>query len=497
MAVFDHANAAGAIEFQYKVFFPESTTKTHTTQVTPWLQKHYLADGDGKTLLVGRVNPQGDPDPGFSSDGLVSEGLDLPNDSSGPPQVSGLIVYASGKIISGLQSPVGLGLACFTQNGELDTDFGVQGKIIHPLDVKSSTASKTIDSNGTSTSTTTSIITTSTSTTSTSTTTSTIATNTGTTSTSTTSTTTNTSTTTTTTTTNTSTSDDKKASVSKAFVPNVLVAGERGAFYVMAGRRSGHAFTLLRCQENGQLDTTFNGSGKVTVKHPNFDTDAMAVVAAPDGGAVVAGKLGPGRGTHVFFSRLNVDGSTDERFGKEGYAMFDAESVGIPAGRLFQIELTSIIRLADGGYAASGDVLAHTPAESCGLLIRLDSHGCLVPTFNEGKPLLFKHPEDHEVSFVFGGLTEQKDGKLVVAGGLSVRTGGYKRSILVVRYTPEGNLDTSWAAKGWETYEPLDHTVCYAQSVVLDENQKILVSGDGGPNDNIGSFTGFVMQLTS
>lgn len=265
----------------------------------------------------------------------------------------------------------------------------------------------------------------------------------------------------------------------------------------MAGRRGGQTFTLLRCQENGQLDTTFNGSGKVTVKHPNFVTEAMAVVAAPDGGAVVAGKLGAGRGTHVFFSRLNVDGSTDKRFGEEGYAIFDAESVGIPAGRLFQIELTSIIRLADGGYAASGDVLANSPTESYGLLIRLDSRGRLVPTFNEGKPLLFKHPEDHEVSFVFGGLAEQKDGKLVVAGGLSVRTEGYKRSILVVRYTTEGNLDPSWAAKGWETYEPLGYTVCYAQSVVLDENQKVLISGDGGLNDNIGSFTGFVMQLTS
>lgn len=451
MAIFDNANAAGAIEFQYSVFFPESTTKTHTTQVAPWLQRHYLADGDGKTLLVGRVNPQGDPDPGFSSDGLVSEGLDLPNDSSGPPQVSGLIVYASGKVISGLQSSVGVGLARFTQSGELDTDFGVQGKIIHPLDVESSTASKmsseseSIDGNGNGN--------------------------------------------------DKEDENDKKAS--KAFVPNVLVAGEGGTFYAMAGRRSGQTFTLLRCQENGQLDTTFNGSGKVTVKHPNFVTEAMAVVAAPDGGAVVAGKLGAGRGTHVFFSRLNVDGSTDKRFGEEGYAIFDAESVGIPAGRLFQIELTSIIRLADGGYAASGDVLANSPAESYGLLIRLDSRGRLVPTFNEGKPLLFKHPEDHEVSFVFGGLTEQKDGKLVVAGGLGVRTGGYTHSILVVRYTAEGKLDPSWAAKGWETYEPLGYTVCYAQSVVLDGNQKLLVSGDGGMNGNIGSFTGFVMQLTS
>lgn len=439
MASTDNTKAAGAIEFDYNVPFPEPATKTHTTQVAPWLQKRYLADGDGKTLLVGRVNHQGDPDSDFAPEGFVSVSLDeLPVESPNPPQVSGVIVHASGQVIGGLQSPTGLGLARFTQDGELDTDFGVQGKIIHAIDVESSTAStahphdRSIDS-----------------------------------------------------------------IVGKAFVSNALIAGEEGRFYAMAGYRFDGRFTLLRCQENGQLDTTFNGSGKVRVKHPDFETDAMAVVAAPDGGAVVAGTLGRGRSMQVFFSRFNEDGSIDHTFGENGYAIFDAESIGIPASRLFQMELTSIVRLADKGYAASGYVSAHTPDESQGLLIRIDKHGRLPLAFNKGQPLLFKHPEDEETSFLFGGVTEQKDGKLVVVGAETTRAGGYKNPVLVVRYTPEGKLDLSWASQGWKTYEPCGHSVCYVRSVVMDEKQGILISGDGGMSGNTGDLKGFVLQLSS
>ncbi|MGE8044721.1 hypothetical protein ACQKO6_11010 [Pseudomonas monteilii] len=429
--------AAGAIEFEYNVPFPEPTAKNHTTQVSPWLQKRYLVDGDGKTLLIGRVNPQGNPDSDFAPDGFVNASLDeLPVDSLNPPQVSGLIVNANGQVIGGLQSPTGLGLARFTENGELDTAFGVQGTIIHPIAVEPSTASTTLSDNG-----------------------------------------------------------SINASGGPAFVSLTEAAGDGRKFYAMAGRRFDDRFTLLRCQENGQLDTTFNNSGKVRVKHPDFETDAMAVVAAPDGGAIVAGTLGRGRSMRVFFSRFNADGTVDRQFGEAGYAIFDAESAGIPAARLFQMELTSIVRLADNGYAASGYLSAHSPGENYGLLIRIDDRGRLALAFNKGKPLLFRHP-DGEASFLLGGITEQKDGKLVVAGGVSIRTGGYKHPVLVVRYTSEGELDLSWAPTGWNTYEPCGYTVCYVQSVVLDENQKILISGDGGMSDNAGDLRGFVMQLT-
>lgn len=439
MASTENAKAAGAIEFDYTVPFPEPATKTHTTQVAPWLQKRYLADGDGKTLLIGRVDHKGDPDLDFAPNGFVSASLEeLPVDSVNPPQMSGLIVRADGRVIGGLQSPVGLGLACFTPNGELDTDFGMQGTIIHPIDVKRSIVSTTL-------------------------------------------------------------SDKRSIGTSdgSAFISQTLIAGEGGKFYAMAGRRFDGRFTLLRCQENGQLDTTFNGSGKVRVKHPDFETDAMAVVAAPDGGAVVAGTLGRARSMQVFFSRFNEDGSIDHDFGENGYAIFDAESIGIPASRLFQMELTSIVRLADKGYAASGYMSAHTPNESHGLLIRIDKQGRLPLAFNKGKPLLFKNPKGKETSFLFGGVTEQKDGKLVVVGAETTRASGYKNPVLVVRYTSEGKLDLSWASQGWKTYEPHGYAVCYVRSVMMDEKQSILISGDGGASDNTATLTGFVLQLAS
>lgn len=427
------------IEYEYKVPFWEPELKQHHTLVVPWGDKRYVIDSDDKVLLVGRVDIQGNADTGFNTTGFSSAYLDkLERDVENPPLAAGLIVQSDGGVIGGLQTPLGLGLVRFTESGALDTNFGTDGTLVHPIALQPAPAQA-------------------------------------------------------------SASDDRLIHTEGLAVAalTTMAVGKEGVFYAMAGRRFGNRFTLLRCLPNGQLDTTFNKSGKVSVQHPDFPTDALAVVAAPDGGAVVAGTLGNGIGSmRGFFSRFNVDGSVDMQFGKGGYAIFDSNSTGIPAERLYQMELTSMTRLADGGYAASGYIVARAPWQYYGLLIRIDALGEPVDSFNAGKPVLFEHPGGGEASFLFGGVAEQKDGKLVVAGGLAIRSTDYENHMLVVRYMPDGTLDARWGENGWATYQPLGYSVNYLQCAVLDEEQRILISGDGGPDNFLDKMTGFVVQLS-
>jgi len=422
-------------DIQYRVPFPIPEATNASTLVLPAGDKRYLLDGLGKTIMVGRVNHDGTVDLTFGMSGFNAH--DISEFTDGFPRAAGLIPQSDGGVIAGLCGPSELGLARFKANGEVDMSFGQAGTVFHKLNKLGANAGGSAKNKG-----------------------------------------------------------GLQGPVSSSAVGGALRPAKDGRFYGVLGNRFSGDFSLLRCLADGALDAEFNSTGIVSVKHPTFATDAPAVIASEDGGAVVVGTLGDTSvGMRGFFCRYKADGSLDNTFGVQGYSIFDSVSAGIPHPELYQMEFGHVAIMADGGYVACGYLWAREPWRYYGVVVRVDSTGRAEQSFNGGKPLLFELPDGVEVDFLWGGIVEMADGKVTVAGGAVTRDTGHKRHVLLVRYDSKGVLDPTFGEQGWMKVAPFGDSITYLQSLQVDPEQKVLVSGDSGPDNNFSSMQGFAAQL--
>lgn len=77
-------------------------------------------------------------------------------------------------------------------------------------------------------------------------------------------------------------------------------------------------FAVVRYETNGTLDSSFNGTGKVTISFTGFnDCFARSIQVQPDGKIVAAGYT-TGSSTNFALVRFNEDGSLDNSFGSFG-----------------------------------------------------------------------------------------------------------------------------------------------------------------------------------
>jgi uncharacterized delta-60 repeat protein len=107
----------------------------------------------------------------------------------------------------------------------------------------------------------------------------------------------------------------------------IVVAGEAGSpYYVLTsvgggGKRQGGKVALARYRTDGSRDPTFGGDGRVmTNLTPKIDT-ANGVVLQPDGKIVAAGTAGEAEGSfdsRFFVARYRTGGALDPTFGGDG-----------------------------------------------------------------------------------------------------------------------------------------------------------------------------------
>src|SRR3954454_16661446 len=101
---------------------------------------------------------------------------------------------------------------------------------------------------------------------------------------------------------------------------NGIVRQPDGKFVVAGSSHNGvdTDFALARYNSNGLLDTSFNGTGKVTTAiGPSWD-NSKAVALQPDGKIVVAGDSNNGSNFDFALTRYNPNGSLDTSFNGTG-----------------------------------------------------------------------------------------------------------------------------------------------------------------------------------
>ena len=233
---------------------------------------------------------------------------------------------------------------------------------------------------------------------------------------------------------------------------------------VSAANGTNPKFALTRYNDDGTLDTTFSGDGKVTTDFQSGNLDAANGVVAQSDGEIVAAGLVYTSQTDAKFAliRYNSDGTLDTTFSGDGKVKADftngadsAQGVGL---------------LSDGRIVAAG--IADSGATNAKFAVAMfTADGDLDTSFSG----------DGKVTTDFGsnwdgalGVTVQADDKIVAAGESGFF--GSNPKFAVARYNTDGSLDTSFSADG-KVNADLSSKEDYALDVAMTSDGRVVAAG--------------------
>ena len=219
---------------------------------------------------------------------------------------------------------------------------------------------------------------------------------------------------------------------------------------------------LVRFNPDGSLDTAFGSGGKLTTDIGGKDDTGASLALQSDGKFVVAGTSYVSGWPHFAVLRYNSDGSLDASFG---------------SGGLVTTAIGSIDNGASGSSVAvqnDGKIVVAGQRKSDFALVRYNSDGSLDNTFNgTGKVTtdIASSSDDYARQVVV-----QSDGRIVVGGFF---LGGDNNNFVLVRYTSNGSLDSSFGTGG-KVKTDLGSREDRASGLALQSDGKILLGGGWG-----------------
>lgn len=275
---------------------------------------------------------------------------------------------------------------------------------------------------------------------------------------------------------------------------------------VLAGHWSdasrGHDHRLVRLLPDGSLDPSFGAGGRASANVTGFRDMAFGVALQADGKIVVAGYGGSTNDPLV--ARYNPDGTLDASFGSAGAVQTAVDGVFTdvviqPDGKIVAVGSQSgggqsllAVRLLPSGvqdqsFGSGGIATVETAGERYGGAgVALQPDGKILVAGSDQHPAggrafaAYRLSADGrpDSSFGVGGvavtrlgtsaqgyndydahaesLVVQQNGKVVVGGNARFHSdSGYYRLPALVRYTPEGQLDTGFG-DGGKVFGPLD-----------------------------------------
>ena len=195
-----------------------------------------------------------------------------------------------------------------------------------------------------------------------------------------------------------------------------LAVQEDGKLVVVGFARTGPPpngdFAIARLNTNGSLDTSFSGDGKVLVAFGDFDAaDMTSSVAIDRFGRIVVAGINTYLGA-IIVARLQPDGTLDPSFGGgDGKVTFSILSPFDPSSEPDLLLLPGDSILVAGDFDPGGA----DPIDN--FIAVLEPDGDLDPTFGggDGKVTYASLPEISEPATYFGGAALFA-GKVLVAG---------------------------------------------------------------------------------
>src|SRR5688500_2418993 len=218
----------------------------------------------------------------------------------------------------------------------------------------------------------------------------------------------------------------------------------------------------------GDLDTTFGGTGTVSLNYFNRNDLANAVAVQSDGKVIVAGTTATGitaQGTDVALARYNVDGTLDTTFGVGGKV---TTHLGGTSDSAF-----ALVVQADGRVLLAGGVrITSTSSGTDFALVRYNADGSLDTTF--GTNGMVRTDLGSSTNDVANAMKLTSDGRIVLAGS-SLVSGS--QQFAAARYLSNGALDTTFGGGDGLVVMPFVNGNGQAKAVATLADGSIILAG--------------------
>ncbi len=230
----------------------------------------------------------------------------------------------------------------------------------------------------------------------------------------------------------------------------------------------------LMAQNAGDFDLTFNATGILTLG-PGPVHDNINDLGLQADQKIIGFGMTMGTGSFNFdiaINRINTNGTLDTSFGTDGYYKLDynGDSDFIYQG----------IVLPDGKILACGAVTTTDPDNTDVLILKLNADGTPDIYFGGGDGMAVQ-PVDVGQDYA-NAMVVLADGSIVIAGSTAVPGFTYTHG-LIMKFTPEGDLDTTFGTGGYTIVSPNNESDVYRGIVELLDGSFITV---GSSNYNFG-----------
>ncbi len=215
--------------------------------------------------------------------------------------------------------------------------------------------------------------------------------------------------------------------------------------------------------QNGSLDTTFGIGGKVLTSFNQGPDVARSTIIQADGKILVAGYAGFSPGYGFAIARYNIDGTLDSAFGINGKS-----TLVFSQGNAFS---TCIALQEDGKIILGGYVNSFVNGEDFAIA-RFSTNGSRDYSFGIGGQTTtnFTNRNDR-----INGIVVRPNGKILAVGSTS--TNGTVHQFALAQYESYGFIDNNFGNDGYVTTDFDGKHLAYATSILLLNDNKLLVGG--------------------
>lgn len=220
------------------------------------------------------------------------------------------------------------------------------------------------------------------------------------------------------------------------------VAVQMDGKILLAGTSSG--FVVLRYDKNGSIDSAFGKNGIVTTKFLHEGEDATSITIQDNGKILVAGETSKQYQQYptifpLALARYNTNGSLDKTFGKAGKVItaFDWNLNTALDPSYYLVKVKSNGKIVVAGAAKNKTEIGCS-------IVQFDNYGSLDSTFGKNGIVITNNERlvGNIASIVF-----QPDEKIILTGRLYNYLENY-RVYYISRYDNNGFLDSSFAKDG-------------------------------------------------
>lgn len=256
-----------------------------------------------------------------------------------------------------------------------------------------------------------------------------------------------------------------------------------GGWLLSAPHSRDRDLMLARFNPDGSFDTSFGTLGYTILPLSTMDDEIHAMALLPGDALLVVGSSDG----ESLIARFDADGALDPTFGSAGIVLHDLFA-GVDE------RLVSLVRDASGTLHVAGDYCCESSSNRRYLfLARFDADGALDTAFGSAGVV-----DTGRVAGV-SPLARDATGRLYTSLYIPYTT--LHDTTSIVRYLPDGTLDTTFANQGELVLRLLrDHAL--VRALAIDAQQRLVVAGEiavveqsfpSDPPDEIDFFTARIL----